>query len=157
MGLTRWQDMLTSMANSIKEVQGSPALQITKPARSAGLVEEDDEGETRYRADVHLHAVDDLVLVIDRDRVDMEDRAELVRAAIRYQESTHQSRRAKILHKGNGYMVTLGDLATDAGFEVGDPAPTSPAPGLILINRKNVSGLTEPIDGLVGLRQEQAE
>lgn len=143
------------MANSIKAVRDSPALQITKPARSAGLVEEDDEGETRYRAHVLLHAVDDIVLVIDRDRVDVEDRAELVRAAIEYQESSYRCSYTRIQHKGNGYMVRLGPIAEDAGFEIGDTAPTSTAPGLLIINRQQVAGLTDPIEVLVGLRRDQ--
>lgn len=59
------------------------ALQVTKPARSAGLVEEDADGDTRHRAAVVAYGFDDLILVLDRDtdRVPMADRAELVTLA----------------------------------------------------------------------------
>ena len=54
------------------------ALQVTKPARSAGLVEENSDGEATSLADVRVYAFDHLVLVIDLDVVATEDVTESV-------------------------------------------------------------------------------
>jgi hypothetical protein len=45
------------MANQIKSSGAAgAALQVTKPARAAGLVEEDEEGETTYLSEVRVFA-----------------------------------------------------------------------------------------------------
>jgi hypothetical protein len=53
------------------------ALQITKSARSAGLVEEGSEGDATYLADVGRSRLIILLLVIGRTQVRTEDTAEL--------------------------------------------------------------------------------
>lgn len=55
------------MGNSIKRSGEGLALQITEDARSAGLVEENNEGEATRLAEVRVHSFDDLLLVVDRD------------------------------------------------------------------------------------------
>ena len=53
------------MVNEIKQ-SGTDglALQVTKPARSAGLVEENSDGEATSLADVRVYAFDHLLLVL---------------------------------------------------------------------------------------------
>lgn len=143
------------MPNSIKQIGGAAALQITKPARAAGLVEEDSEGEVEYRADVLVHAVDGLLLVIDRDRVEDSARATLVRRAAEYRESTHRASFTTIQPKGHGYAVVLGQPAGDAGFEVGETAPVTPVDGALIINRMDVPDITKVVSSLETLRQNQ--
>jgi hypothetical protein len=52
------------MANQIKSSGAAgAALQVTKPARAAGLVEEDEDGEATYLAEVRVFAFDRLCLI----------------------------------------------------------------------------------------------
>jgi len=85
------------------------ALQVTTPVRSAGLVEEDADGETTSRSDVVAYGFDDLIIVLDRDteRVPMGDRAELVALAASETESIHCGIDTRIRHSGNVSRVQL--------------------------------------------------
>lgn len=55
------------MPNAIKQSGEGLALQVTKPARAAGLVEENVDGDSIRRAEVFVYAFDDTLLVIDAD------------------------------------------------------------------------------------------
>jgi len=61
------------MANSIKRPSDGLAYQITRPAREAGLVEENEEGDASYLATVRVHAVDGLLLIVDVDDLTNEE------------------------------------------------------------------------------------
>jgi hypothetical protein len=125
------------MVNEIKHSGADGlALQVTKPARSAGLVEENSDGEATSLADVRVYAFDHLLLVIDLDAVATEDVAELVVAAARDTMSIHRAMDATVQIAGHGYQVQLPP-ATDAGFTDGDRAPCHPAPGILVIFRDN--------------------
>lgn len=125
------------MPNSIKgNGEGGLALQVTKAARSAELVEEDNDGEANRLARVRVYAFDYVLLVVDRDRVDDKHVAELVRAAAGDTESIHRATDAAVSIAGNGYQVQL-PVATDAGLEIDGEVPCQPAPGLLVIHRKN--------------------
>lgn len=116
------------MANQIKSSGAAGlALQITKPARSAGLVEENADGDAVSLADVRVYAFDHLLLVVDRERVSTEHIAELVIAATRDTSSIYRAMDATVQIAGHGYQVQLPP-AQDAGFAKGDRAPTHPAP-----------------------------
>jgi hypothetical protein len=143
------------MPNAIKEVGGGLALQVTKPVRGAGLVEEDAEGDVEYRARVLVHAVDQMLLVVDRDRVDGADRAAVVASAIEYTASTHRADHTRVQPKGHGYMVAL-PAAEDAGLELGTTAPVHTAPGLLVVTDGS-SGTVEVARSLVDLRETQAQ
>lgn len=65
------------MANQIKQSSNGLAFQITNPARTAGLVEEDEDGNPERRADVRVFAFHGLLLFTDTDRVDGDNGAEL--------------------------------------------------------------------------------
>ena len=56
------------MPNKIKRSGDGLALQVTKPARAAGLVEKTDDELTRL-ADIRVFAFDGLLLVVDLDRI----------------------------------------------------------------------------------------
>jgi hypothetical protein len=123
------------MANRIKSSGADGlALQVTKSARSAGLVEEDSEGDATYLADVRVFAFDHLLLVIDRTQVRTDDTAELVVAAAQDTKSMYRGIDATVQIAGNGYQVQLPP-AVDAGFSEGDRAPCHSAPGVLTISR----------------------
>ena len=121
------------MANQIKSSGADGlALQVTKPARSGGFVEEDGDGGATYLAEVRVFAFDSLLLVINLDAVSTEQTSELVAAATRDTESIYRAMDAKVQIAGHGYQIQLPP-AEDAGFSEGDRAPCSSAPGLLLI------------------------
>ena len=123
------------MVNEIKHSGADGlALQVTKSTRSAGLVEENSDGEATSLADVRVYAFDHLLLVIDFDAVATEDVTELVVAAARDTKSIHRAMDATVQIAGHGYQVQLPP-ATDAGFSEGDRAPCHPAPGILIISK----------------------
>ena len=139
------------MPNSIKSTGADAvALQVTREARDAGLVEEADDDATRL-APVNVFAFDGLLLVVDRDRVDDRDVVELVTAAAQDAGSIDPGGRVQVTIRGEGYQVPLPG-ASEAGFDVGDAAPCATAPGVLLIHREGDGRLARD---LRMIRQEQ--
>lgn len=139
------------MANSIKQTStDSAALQVTREARDAGLVDEQDDDTTRL-APVNIYAFDGLLLVIDAERVDQSDIVELVTAAAGDTDSIYPGGKVQISVRGDGYQVALPS-ATDAGFRVGDTAPCLTAHGVLAIYREGTGRLARD---LKAIRQEQ--
>lgn len=123
------------MPNSIKSTGADAvALQITREARDAGLVDEQDDDVTRL-APLNVYAFDGLLLVTDRERVDDRDVVELVTAAAQDAGSIYPGGSVQVTIRGEGYQVQLPGAA-DAGFNVGDAAPCSSAPGVLVIHRE---------------------
>ena len=149
------------MANSIKQSGGGPALQITREARAAGLAEEatgdDLEGAARWArlADVRVYGFDNFLLVVDRDRVDVEDVAELVASAARDTRSIYQGVDASVRPAGNGCMVSLPGL-DGTGLEVGDTAPAHPAPNMLVIHARD-GAAARLAEDLATIRLEQID
>jgi len=112
------------------------ALQITRSARSANLVEEDSDGTPTYRADVLVYAFDHLLVVVDADRVQTENRAELVAGAARDSDSIYRAMESSIQIAGNGYQLQLPP-GRDAGFSEGDRAPCQTAAGMIVVSKQD--------------------
>lgn len=147
------------MTNKIKEsgIEGL-ALQITRPARAAELVEENSDGDPTYRADVRVYAFSHLLLVVDVENVSTRHIAELVAAAARDTKSIYRAMDASVQIAGNGYQVQLPP-ARDAGFTKGDRAPCHTACGVLVISRDD--GTSASADAarlardLVTLRNEQ--
>ena len=121
------------MPNQLTTAGDGLALQVTDPARSAGLVEEDADGTATHRSAVVAYGFDECILVIDRDtdRVPMADRVELVTQAAADTESIHRGIDTKIQHSGNGYRVQVP--ATGTGLAAGDGLPCHAAPGLLVM------------------------
>ena len=139
--------------NSIKKGGGDDVrLQITGPAREAGLVRENAEGEWTALSDVYVWGFDGLLLVIGDD-VDMAYRADLVSKAAGYTESVHGGYRATVSEAGNGYQVQLPG-ARSAGFEVGDDAPVVTADSVLVIHDGDGSQLATD---LAAIRREQSK
>ena len=144
------------MANSIKPSgEDGLALQVTKPARSAALVEENDEGDATYLASVRVYSFENLLLVASRntDHLKPEAIAKLVASAIRDTASVYQAINASVHISGDGYQVQLPP-AEDAGFYQGDTAPVTALPGLLVIYRDRSKRLA---DDLASLRRDQLE
>ncbi|MDH5021832.1 hypothetical protein [Halobacterium rubrum] len=149
------------MANAIKESGDGVALQITKPAREAGLVEETDDSDGKtatYRATTRVHAFDGLLLVVDVDEVDPENEADLVATAARDTSSVYRTMEATVQIAGHGYQLQL-PTATDAGFQKGDKPTTVTAPGILILagSREQVAGDSRPTrvaDDLATIRHE---
>lgn len=141
------------MANSLHVAGGGLSLQVTVPARSAGLVVENAEGDATYRADTLAYAVDEGVVVVDRDtdRVPMNDRVKLLTLAMEATGSVHQGINTSLQHSGNGYSVQVP--ARDAGFEKGDALPCHAAPGVLVMTPLESD---VPTTQMVDLRRRQA-
>ncbi|WP_266082268.1 hypothetical protein [Haladaptatus caseinilyticus] len=138
------------MTNKIKRSGDGLALQVTKPARAAGLVEETDDQTTRL-ADIRVFAFDGLLLVIDLDHITDENIVELATTAALDTVSIYRVTGSSLQIAGNGYQVQLPG-ATDAGFHVGDQAPCSPAPNLLVIA---AAGSERVAANIVTIRREQ--
>jgi len=121
------------MANSIKESGGGLALQVTGPARDAGLVEEDADGDATRLSGVYVYGFDGLLVVVDAERVSTAERAEIVSTATEATDSIHRGEAATVEVAGNGYQVQLPG-AESAGFDVGDTAPVVLSDGLLVID-----------------------
>ncbi|WP_458190301.1 hypothetical protein [Haladaptatus sp. NG-WS-4] len=119
------------MPNKIKRSGDGFALQVTKPARAARLVEETDDEPTRL-ADIRVFAFDGLLLVIDLDRITDENIVKLATSAALDTVSIHRVANASLQIAGNGYQVQLPGAA-DAGFHVGDRTPCTPVPNMLVI------------------------
>nr|WP_264475556.1 hypothetical protein [Halorubellus salinus] len=138
------------------------ALQITKPARTAGLVDERDtpDGKTpTYRAETRVHAFAGLLVVVDTTNVDDADEAELVATAARETDSAYQSMTATVQIAGHGYQLQLPP-ASDASLTQGDTPAVVPAPGLLVIGNDDVDGRVRPTriaEDLVTIRRDQDE
>jgi hypothetical protein len=133
------------MVNSIKESGGGLALQVTKEARKAGLVH-----ENQSRAEVYVYAFDDLLMVIDQS-ISMGYRADLISTAAGDTESMHTGYPASIEVAGNGYQVQLPG-SQEAGFNVGDDGHVRAKDGILFIHDGTMGRL---IDDLYAIRDEQ--
>ncbi|WP_435158903.1 hypothetical protein [Haladaptatus sp. DFWS20] len=138
------------MPNTIKRSGDGLALQVTKPARTAGLVEETDE-ETTSLADIRVFAFDDLLLVVDIDRITDENMVELATSAALDTVSIHRVTDVSLQIAGNGYQVQLPGAA-DAGFHVDDRAPCTTAPNMLVIAAEGSERVAADI---VTIRREQ--
>ncbi|WP_435158990.1 hypothetical protein [Haladaptatus sp. DFWS20] len=138
------------MPNTIKRSGDGLALQVTKPARSAELVEETDDELARL-ADIRVFAFDGLLLVVDIDRITDENIVELATSAALDTVSIHRVANASLQIAGNGYQVQLPGAA-DAGFHVGDRAPCTPAPNMLVIAAEGSGRVAADI---VTIRKEQ--
>jgi len=120
------------MVNSIKDSADGLALQVTRPARKAGLVVEDADGNPKQLSGVVVYGFDDLLLVVDKS-VSMGDRADLVSSAAGDTDSIHGGYPASVAEAGNGYQVQLPGCKA-AGFRKGDDTPVHTAQGLLVIH-----------------------
>lgn len=142
------------MVNSIKQSADGLALQITQPARDAGLVVESAQGDVVDMAEVFVYGFDNLLLVVDANAVSQRQRANLVSLAARRTGSIYGGYRAEVTTAGNGYQVQLPG-ASDAMFSVGDRAPVHTAEGVLVVLRDGRE--RELADVLVSNRQHQTD
>lgn len=130
--------------NSIKDSADGLALQVTVPARTAGMVLENADGEATRLADVYVYGFDNLLIVVDADNVSASDRAGLIASAARDTDSIYRGTAASVQIAGNGYQVQLPGCQA-AGFSTGDRAPVIPAQGLLLIHDGTQRRLAEDL------------
>lgn len=127
------------MANSIKRPSDGLAYQITRPAREAGLVEENEEGDACYLATVRVHAVDGLLLIVDVDELTNEEEADLHATAIQDTGSTYTSIEVSVSPSGHGYQIPVSN-APYANLRVGDTPSETTAPGVVVLAGESRSG-----------------
>jgi hypothetical protein len=137
--------------NNIKRSGGGLALQVTKAARRAGLVEENADSEATRLSEVVIYGFDDVLLVVDRDRVAVSDRAELVAALAQDTDSVHEGQVANLEIAGNGYQVQLPGCER-AGFNQGTAAPVVSQQGILLIHDGTQGRLAQDV---ATIREEQ--
>lgn len=118
------------MSNKIKRSDDGFTLQVTNPARAAKLVEETND--TTSRTNLRVFTFDDLLLGIDIDRITDANLVELMTTAALDTVSIHRVADASLQIAGNGYQVQLARVEA-AGFQVGDRAPCTPAPNMLVI------------------------
>ena len=129
------------------------ALQVTTPARVAGLVEENEAGEATRLAPVRVYSFNDVLLVVDHERMDTPAVAKLVATTAEDTKSIYQGIDASIQIAGNGYQVQL-PAAEAAGFQTGDMASAHPAPNLLVISKQDRDTARLAAD-IVTIRQQQ--
>lgn len=142
------------MPNTIEESGDGVALQVATPARKAELITEDSEGEPTSLAAVRVYAFNNVLLVVDRDKMDTRTVAELVAVTAKDTKSIYQGIDASVQKGNNGVTVQLPP-ADDAGFAVGDVAVAHPAPNLLVITKRNQDGAQLAAD-IVAMRRDQA-
>lgn len=111
----------------------SSSLRITKPARKASLVEENENGDATRLVPVRVFSFDDLLIVVDLKRVDTPDLTEVIITAAQDTKSIHRALDASVQIAGNGYQVQLPP-ANDAGFQRGDQVAVETAPGMLFLS-----------------------
>ena len=136
------------MVNSIKESADGLALQVTREARKAGLVQEDTDGNPTDLSDVYVYGFDGLLVVVGAG-VSPADRAELVATAARDTDSIHEGARATLAVAGNGYQVQLPGCKA-AGFLEGDSGHVRATDGVLFIHD---GGQGRLIDDLMTVRR----
>lgn len=139
------------MVNAIKEGGSDDLrLQVTAPARAAGLVEENTNGGVVRLASVCVYGFDGLLLVIDQS-VDVGHRAGLVATAANDTGSVHGGYPVTVAEAGNGYQLNLPG-GSEAGFRAGDKAPVVSCDSVIIIHSVDSRRLAED---LAAVRTEQ--
>jgi hypothetical protein len=138
-------------APTIKESGDGLAIQVTKQARRAGMVDEDAEGDATRLAGVYVYGFDGILLIVDAENVSDSDRAELVSSAASDTGSVYRGEASSMAIAGNGYQVQLPGCHA-AGFSQGDQTPVRTEPGLMVVH----DGENERIAGdLITLRADQ--
>ncbi len=132
------------MVNSIKKGGDDELrLQVTTPARHAGLVEEDADGDAIRLSSVYVYGFDGVILVISQS-VDMGYRAGLISTAAGDTGSMHGGYPATTAEAGNGYQVNLPG-GSEAGFRVGDNAPVVTSDGVMIIHDVETRQIAEQL------------
>lgn len=132
------------MANQIKESADGLALQVTLPARDAGLVSEDADGNATRLAGVYVYGFDGVLVVVDAEKVSAGDRADLVATAAEATGSVHRGAAASLAEAGHGYQVQLPGCRA-AGFSSGDTAPVHSGRGVLVIHDGTESDLARDL------------
>lgn len=140
--------------NAIKDSGEGVAVQATIPARNAGLVEENAEGDASYLAEVRVYSFDGVLLVADRDprRIGVADVADLAGSLLRDTESIYQAVDATTKISGHGYQIQLPPAA-DAGFHVGDVVKMHTAPNVLVVTKRGRN--KRLADDIVDIRRSQ--
>ena len=139
---------------TIKSSGHGLAVQCTKQARGAGLVEETGDEASRL-ADTWVYGVDGLLLVIDKNRVDVEDRAELVASAARDSGAIYQGAAASMHVAGDGYKAQLPG-ALEVGIREGDAVSFLVADHVLVVTDRSHDA-TRLAEDLATIRDEQTD
>jgi len=95
-------------------------MQVMRVARDNGFIRENDDEQVIHRVeDLYVYTFDDLCMIIDTERIDVPERAELITAAADDSSSIYRGVPAAISDAGNGYKVALLE-AKATGFSSDD-------------------------------------
>lgn len=115
------------------------AIQMTKQARSASLIEENDDGDVTYRAPVRVYAFNNFLLFVDRDQVADEYITELVSSAATDTGSIYCASNTRIQPCGNGFQCQLPPIE-ETGLSKGDKVGLHTADGIVCASKSNGDG-----------------
>lgn len=151
---------MPNRTNRIKELGEGLGLQVTGPARTAGLVEEHQD-ETREGTDkwtnlseVWVYGFRRVILVLDQ-KLDDDQRTELVTAAAGDEGALYEAHRVRIRPCGEGLAVSLPGIEATP-FRKDDRAPVTPAPGMLVI-QEDSRDAQRLADDLVTIRRGQLD
>lgn len=125
------------MPNKLKKSGGGTAIQITKPARQAGMLK-DNNSENLRLAEVRIYSFDRLLVATDIERMNQKEISEIIIQAIEGTQTVFDAKKGRIQSAGNGYQLQLPP-AEDAGFEIGDTLECQSAPGLLIFTGVGVN------------------
>ena len=125
------------MPNKLKKSAGGTAIQITKAARQAGMLK-DNNDENPKLAKVRIYSFDRLLVAIDIERMNQKEISEIIIQAIEETQTVFDAQKAGIQSAGNGYQLQLPP-AEDAGFEIGDMLECQSAPSLLIFTGVGVN------------------
>lgn len=141
------------MPNKLKGSGEGVALQVTKAAREAGLVNEDSRGKSMSLATVCVYSFNNVLLVVDREEMDTQTVADLLAVTAKDTKRIYRGVDASMEEVNDGVTVQLPP-ADVAGFTVGDVAVAHPAPNLLVITKRNPDG-AQLANDIVSMRRDQ--
>lgn len=140
---------------SIKPSRHGLAVTATRSIRAATLAEQHTNDKRRRKADTMIYGLNDLPLLVDRDRVGLNQRAYVVTAAAKDSGSLYKDSKAVIHATGEGVKTQLPG-AEAPGFDAEDTVSLHTANHLLLVTDRSADA-NRLAQGLVSIRRDQAD
>lgn len=133
------------------------AIQMTKEAREASLIEESDDGDVTYRAPLRVYAFNHFFVFVDRNEVDDRYIAEIVSSAAKDTDSIYCAANTRVQPRGNGYQSQLPSIE-ETGLTEGDEVSLHTAEGVVCASKMKGPGSSQSArlaEDITQLRKEQ--